>query len=282
MNSLPEEVLQRIEEHFCAECAGVNIMPPRRAAEEISDEHRVREQLALMEDLIGEPATGRQLLECGSGIGLLQAVALTDGIQAFGIEPDALNCDVSQAVLRSYGVAVAQVSQAFGERLPFADGTFDIVCSFLVLEHVRDPQLVLTEAVRVLKPGGHIHFVVPNYGSIWEGHYNVPWIPHSPKWLAKLYVRALGRDPSYVDALQMVTPRQLRKIVEGLPLRVKSWGIEVWEYRLDTLDFSEWSDLKRLKTIVRWARRLHLVELIRIIGRRLDFFTPIILTAQRI
>lgn len=282
MMSLPEEILQRIEERFCVECAGVNMMPPRRAAEEIGSERRVREQLVLMEKLIGGALAGKRLLELGSGIGLLQAVAITDGIQAFGVEPDTLNCHISQAVLRYYNIGIAQISQAFGERMPFADGTFDVVCSFLVLEHVHDPRLVLAEAARILKAGGYIHFVVPNYGSVWEGHYNIPWIPNSPNWLARLYVQLLGRDPAYVDTLQMVTPRQLRKMVEDLPLRVKSWGLEIWEYRLETADFSEWSELKRLKTMVRWAQRLRLVELVRIIGRRLDFFTPIVLTAQKV
>jgi len=149
------------------------------------------------------------------------------------------------------------------------------------LEHVNDMRSVLTEATRVLKPGGYIHFVVPNYGSIWEGHYNILWIPHSPKWLAKLYVRLLGRRPDFIDTLQMVTLGRLHKIVNSLPLRVRSWGIETWEYRLETLDFSEWSELRRLKTMVRWARRLHLVGLVRVIGRGLGFFTPIILTAQK-
>lgn len=281
-SSLPEDVLLRIEENFCAECAGVNMIPSRRVAREVSDKRRVREQLALMEQWVGERSTGKRLLELGSGIGLLQAEALTDGIEAFGVEPDISSCDVSRAVLHYYGIEAVRISQAFGERLPFADGTFDIVCSFLVLEHVHNPQFVLTEAARVLKPGGYIHFVAPNYGSVWEGHYNIPWIPHSPKWLAKTYVWLLRRDPSYVDTLQLVTPGQLRRIVKDLPLEVISWGVEVWEHRLETLDFSEWSELGRLKTMVRWARRLHLVELVRIVGGKLDFFTPIILTARRV
>lgn len=280
--TLPEEVLQRIEEHFCAEYAGVNMMSSRRAAEEIGDERRVREQLALMENLIGEPATGKHLLEIGSGIGLLQSVAIAGGIHACGIELEQFNCEVSKSVLRHYGIETFQIAQALGERLPFADGVFDIVCSFLVLEHVRDPRLVLTEATRVLKPGGYIHFVAPNYGSVWEGHYNIPWIPRSPRWLAKLYVRLWGRQPDFVDTLQLLTPAQLRRIVKDLPLQIKSWGVEVWERRLETLDFSEWSELRRLKKMVRWARRLRMIKLIRVMGRELDLFTPIILMAQKV
>jgi hypothetical protein len=100
--------------------------------------------------------------------------------------------------------------------------------------------------------------------------------------LAKLYVRLLGRRPDFVDTLQFLTPGKLRRIVRELPLQVKAWGTDVWEYRLQTLDFSEWSELGRLKAMVRWARRLHLVSLVRLIGRELGFFTPIILTARKV
>src|SRR3954452_21456800 len=43
-----------------------------------------------------------------------------------------------------------------GDRLPFADDSFDIVFCKQVLEHVRDPRLVLAEVARVLVAGGQL------------------------------------------------------------------------------------------------------------------------------
>lgn len=282
MKPLPTEILERIAAHFEQEYAGVNLMPVRRVAEETGSERRVREQLSLMARCIGEPLPGKRLLEIGGGIGLLQAVARTENIFAFGVEPQVVNCQLTRDVLQSYQIEQTYVAQSVGERLPFPDETFDIVCSFLVMEHVRDPRAVLGESVRVLKPGGFVHFTVPNYGSIWEGHYNTLWIPNSPPWLAKLYVRLMGRVPDFVDTLQLLTPRLVRDMVHDLPLKVYSLGLEVWEYRLDTLDFSEWSELRRLKQMVQIARRLGVVEWVRFFGRRFDMFTPIILTARKV
>src|SRR5207247_136219 len=53
---------------------------------------------------------------------------------------------------------------ATAERLPFADGELDHVWIFDVLEHVDDPELVLREVARVLKPGGGFHIVLPLEG----------------------------------------------------------------------------------------------------------------------
>jgi SAM-dependent methyltransferase len=46
--------------------------------------------------------------------------------------------------------------------LPFADGSFASVISVQSLEHVPDPESVLSEVRRVLKPGGRAVFVTPN------------------------------------------------------------------------------------------------------------------------
>jgi SAM-dependent methyltransferase len=48
-----------------------------------------------------------------------------------------------------------------GERLPFADSSFDAVFSFAVLEHVKNPFDCAAEIVRVLKPGGLLYCQVP-------------------------------------------------------------------------------------------------------------------------
>ncbi|MBM3725972.1 MAG: class I SAM-dependent methyltransferase [Acidobacteria bacterium] len=51
--------------------------------------------------------------------------------------------------------------------LPFGDQRFDAAISIVTLEHVTDPQQVLREMARVLKPGAQVLIVVPHE---WEVH----------------------------------------------------------------------------------------------------------------
>ncbi|MGA9852144.1 MAG: class I SAM-dependent methyltransferase [Gammaproteobacteria bacterium] len=50
---------------------------------------------------------------------------------------------------------------ADGHAIPFAGSSFDTVLLLEVLEHVRDPECVLREIARVLKPGGRLLLSVP-------------------------------------------------------------------------------------------------------------------------
>jgi SAM-dependent methyltransferase len=52
-------------------------------------------------------------------------------------------------------------------KLPFKDESFDKIICNQVLEHVNDPQAVLRQFFRVLRPGGSLHIAVP---FLWHLH----------------------------------------------------------------------------------------------------------------
>jgi ubiquinone/menaquinone biosynthesis C-methylase UbiE len=49
------------------------------------------------------------------------------------------------------------------EKLPFAEGSFDLLTARSVVEHIEAPFLFLRETCRVLRPGGKFLFATPNY-----------------------------------------------------------------------------------------------------------------------
>jgi ubiquinone/menaquinone biosynthesis C-methylase UbiE len=98
-----------------------------------------------------------QALEIGSGSGAMAAQLLR---QFPELRLTATDYDDDMV-----GTAARRLA-AFGERgraqrvdaaaLPFADGQFDAVLSFAMLHHVVDWERAVAEAVRVLRPGGHL------------------------------------------------------------------------------------------------------------------------------
>jgi SAM-dependent methyltransferase len=82
--------------------------------------------------------------------------------------------------------------------LPFDDGAFDLVLCAETIEHVRDVQLLLSEARRVLRPGGTLALTTPA-------------------------TRALVRPPDPLSPhLRMFTRRSLRGLLDELGLDVRS------------------------------------------------------------
>jgi SAM-dependent methyltransferase len=65
------------------------------------------------------------------------------------------------------------------ERLEFADGAFTLVASENMLDHVEDPDAVLREARRVLKPGGLLLVAVDTFSALGEARYQLLTRRHS-------------------------------------------------------------------------------------------------------
>jgi len=65
-----------------------------------------------------------------------------------------------------------------GHELPFDDNTFDVLCSFQVIEHLEKPEIFFKEANRALKKDGLLIISTPNPTGIpakwlkqkWKGH----------------------------------------------------------------------------------------------------------------
>lgn len=266
---------------------GVSRIPVAALADSMLSDVRIDEQIA--EISRRTEVAGKRILEVGAGCGALVARGRAEhGLDITGIEPSnnefGTSLTVAHALLDHYGLPRDAIVEGYGEAMPFPDASFDVVYSTNVLEHVADPEAVLGEAIRVLSPGGTLIFVVPNYGSWWEGHYGILWLPHMPAWLAKLYVRLLGRDPGYVDTLRLITKGRLRRALAPHAGRIEvvDWGWSTFEWRLRSLQFNEWGSLATLKPLIRLLHKARLVDLAVFLCRRFGWETPIILVLRKV
>jgi len=237
------------------------------------------ERLEQIKEEIQLPLSSKQsILEIGSGVGSFQIVAKQYGFCCYGVEPNIKG--IKTALLRDKTLN-SKLCCGIGENLPFKDESFDLVVSFQVLEHTQDPKQVLSEAIRVLKPRGHLYFVIPNYNSFWEGHYGLLWVPRFPKMFAKVYVKLRGKDPKPIDSIQYITPKLISSAIKGEDVEVISYGIEKWNERLKTLQFSTWGETKRLKRIASIFHKVKLSGLVAYLGRVFQFYYPIILILRK-
>lgn len=265
----------------------VSRVPLEDQASEFLSETRVGEQIELLKEYVPD-LYRHKILEVGSGFGVFVAVCNSRGIcEAFGVEPGEAAYgsayEISLGVLASYGVPGDRIKRGFGEAIPYPAESFGGVFSSNVLEHTANPEAVLREVVRVLQVGGRAILVFPNYGSWWEGHYGLIFPPYCPKWLFKLFVVLMGRDPAFVDTLQFITYRKLRRWLAqfGNGIQVLTYGQEIWEHRLRTLAFSEWAALRQVKQVVRLIHRIGMVNVVVWLGKRLHWETPFVLVIEK-
>jgi SAM-dependent methyltransferase len=105
-------------------------------------------------------ALGRQYLDfgCGNGVALRQNLAVRPDLACYAIDiKDCSELLPSGVIFRQYD----------GWHIPYDSGFFDIITCNHVLEHIADSKVIMSELMRVLKPGGWLFIEVPNEKSLW-------------------------------------------------------------------------------------------------------------------
>jgi SAM-dependent methyltransferase len=162
-------------------------------------------RLRNIERAIGRLSRESEVLDVGCGRGdLLDCLRRERGCRVLGID---FNAKVAQVVKQQLGIDVL-TGTLLSATLEAA--RFDLVIMAEYLEHEPDPQRILSEALRVLRPGGHIGIEVPDISG-----------PPS---------RLFGRFWWQLDAprhLMFFTPATLAKMLEGVGfeiVRVRRFG----------------------------------------------------------
>ncbi|HJZ72910.1 MAG TPA: class I SAM-dependent methyltransferase [Vicinamibacterales bacterium] len=104
---------------------------------------------------------GRSVLEVGCGAGVDLARFARGGAAVTGVDLAASAVDLARANFAQQGLE-GTFEVGDGERLSFADNSFDLVYAHGVVQYTANPQKLVAECRRVLKPGGEAIFQVYN------------------------------------------------------------------------------------------------------------------------
>lgn len=186
---------------------------------------------------------GSLLLDLACGAGLLAPHVAAKGHRHVGL-------DLSLPALtqaRDHGVVPVRADVM---RLPFADQVADVVVAGEVLEHVPDVAKTISEACRVLRPGGTL--VIDTIANTWFGRFTsitvgerIPAGPPKNLHDHRLYVdrdrlvrlaavqgvtlQLSGLRPSAVDYVQWLRGRRTAvRMVRGGPTAglFQAWGVK--------------------------------------------------------
>lgn len=162
---------------------------------------------------------GDRVIDVGAGPGFLAAelaVAVGPGGHVLAVDPSETMRALAQA--RGVPAGAAPVEHRAGEAtaLPADDASVDVVTSTQVYEYVEDVAAALTEARRVLRPGGRVFVLDTDWDSLvwhssdpprmrrvlasWDAHLVDP---HLPRRLPRL-LREAGFDEPEVQVLPLL------------------------------------------------------------------------------
>jgi SAM-dependent methyltransferase len=111
-----------------------------------------------------------RVLDAGCGGGGTALSLAEEADFAVGLDLEARFRDSGTRLAREKAVGGVAFVQGDGGRLPFADGTFDVVFSHSVIEHVASAQGYLHECHRVLRAGGVLYLSTAPYLSLAGAH----------------------------------------------------------------------------------------------------------------
>lgn len=214
---------------------------------------------------------GSKILDIGSGFGSFVLRARKKGLDAAGI--DIANFEVEFARKRLSEERPSDDPEyvyrlGSGLDLPYEPESFDVVTLWNILEHISNYKKLLTKAISVLRPGGYLFIVCPNYASFREeAHYHVSWPSLLPRKLAKHYLRFYGKNPNFFE--NNIFYRTNWDILYTL----KSFGMEIYNVRKEKLIDLTSIKNQRTRKMVSFLKRLHLLWTVKFLVT-LSFYNP--------
>jgi len=143
--------------------------------ERVFHNNRIETLLRLVTDEL-QIVPGARVLDVGCNTGPMLIPLRQRGFDVVGVDISTEDVHQAEQYLREHNLCSGGLSVADGTSLPFRDRSFDLALLIDILEHTDRPQHIVSEARRLLIPGGLVIATVP-----WASH---PYVRYT--WLRKL------------------------------------------------------------------------------------------------
>jgi ubiquinone/menaquinone biosynthesis C-methylase UbiE len=134
------------------------------------------------------PIQGARVLEVGTGRGGKGIAYACEGMNVTALDVDAPSLELGAQAAHARDASI-RFLVGDGTRLPFPADHFDAILIDSVIEHVGDPQALLTECQRVLRRGGIVFVVFPPFYGPLSGHIDdyvmIPWFHLLPRGIVE-------------------------------------------------------------------------------------------------
>ncbi len=179
---------------------------------------------------------GQKILEPGCGRG-----EFLNGFRKMGM--DVYACDLSPQAGEDLGGTEVKQTDIENESLPYGDNFFDVVYSKSLLEHFWKPDHYLKEVKRILKPGGIIITLVPD----WESNYKIYFDDYTHRTpFTKVSLHDIHKMCDY-ENVQVIKFRQLPVV----------WKFSVLNCFCALI--APFIPVRTSNTFLRWSRELMLI-----------------------
>lgn len=175
----------------------------------------------------------KSVLDIGCGEGVVDLLISDIALNVIGIDVDKKVVERANSNFSGENLKFINMS---GEKLSFADSTFDVVIAAQSIEHVQNDEFFVSEINRVLKKNGRFICTTPNKDSLvppGEKVYDSPVYPfHVREYKPESFFSLLGKFFPSVEKLCFYNPYRDEKFFNNPRVRLL--------YKLSRFSFIRW------------------------------------------